>query len=140
MQTYQIEKSNLTSREILQHKHLLVRAEITRKNFSPSEVNEWMKKFIETIGMRLLLGPYSAYESTLGNRGITTIVALTTSHAALHIWDEIDPGLLEFDLYSCKDFDLNLVLKEIDNFFGIVRVEYMFLDREHNLEVIEKSR
>lgn len=139
MHPVQIEESNLTTSKILKHKHLLVRAEIRRKMFETDKVNEWMRDFIEKIGMNLLIGPYSAYEDTPGNRGITTVVALTTSHAALHIWDEVDPGLLEFDLYSCKEFDLDLVLREIDLFFDVVRMEYMFLDREHNLHIISKS-
>ncbi|MCS7316823.1 MAG: S-adenosylmethionine decarboxylase [Candidatus Dojkabacteria bacterium] len=123
-------------KKILKHKHFIVRAEIKNKTKNPLEINEWMRNLIKKIGMNILLGPFTAYEHSPGNRGSTSIVVLTTSHASLHIWDEVDPGLLEFDLYSCSDFNINDVIEHL-KFFEPVKIEYKFLDRENFLIELE---
>ena len=119
----------------LRHKHLIVRAEIAR---CPGEadlnrVEDWARKLIKSIGMHLLGGPYATYCSEPGNRGMTLVAIIETSHIALHIWDEAQPGLLQFDVYSCADFDPHIIFRAIDAGFGAMKLEYKFLDRENGL-------
>ena len=67
-----------------------------------------------------------------GNRGLTCVGIIETSHIALHCWDEDDPGLFQLDVYSCKDFDPMAVVEHF-GCFEPVKVEYKFLDREFEL-------
>ncbi len=123
----------------LDHKHLLLRAEV---NNCPSEkdlslVLSWMKRLISTINMKLLQGPNISYVDQLGNRGITCMALIETSHIVLHIWDETDPGIFQLDVYSCKSFDINLVIKCLSDSFDVTKIEHKFLDRNTGLTLIE---
>ena len=123
----------------LDHKHLLLRAEV---NNCPSErdlsiVLSWMKQLISTINMKLLQGPNISYVDQLGNRGITCMALIETSHIVLHIWDETDPGIFQLDVYSCKSFDINLVIKCLSDAFDVTKIEHKFLDRNTGLKLIE---
>lgn len=125
----------------LQHKHLLLRAEV---NNCPMRddlgyVLEWMQNLIENIGMKLLQGPNISYVNQEGNRGITCMALIETSHIVLHIWDEDRPGLFQLDVYSCKDFDLDIVIKHLRNSFDISKLQYKFLDRKKDLIMIEEK-
>ena len=123
----------------LDHKHLLVRAEVHN---CPSEnelsgVLSWMKKLIKAIDMKLLQGPNISYIDQPGNRGITCMALIETSHIVLHIWDETDPGIFQLDVYSCKSFDINLVIKCLTDGFEVTKIEHKFLDRNNGLSLIE---
>ena len=125
----------------LDHKHLLLRAEV---NNCPSEpqlslVLAWMKKLIKSIDMNLLQGPNIAYIDQPGNRGITCMALIETSHIVLHIWDEQDPGIFQLDVYSCKSFDVNIVVDCLKNDFDIAKIEYKYLDRNHGLALIDEK-
>ena len=71
-----------------------------------------------------------------GNRGLTGLVVIETSHISQHCWDESDPGLMQLDVYTCEDLQTEVIFEEIKQ-FGSVKIEYKFLDREHALTKIE---
>ena len=117
------------------HKHLIVRADI---GWSPKEedlnkVSDWIRSLIKKIQMKLLAGPYTTYVSELGNKGMTSVAIIETSHIALHIWDETNPGLMQLDVYSCADFSPQDVFDEVEKMFDTKKIEYKFLDREKEL-------
>ena len=125
----------------LDHKHLLLRAEV---NNCPSEpqlslVLGWMKKLIKSINMNLLQGPNIAYVDQLGNRGITCMALIETSHIVLHIWDEQNPGIFQLDVYSCKSFDVNIIVECLKNEFDVAKIEYKYLDRNDGLVLIDEK-
>ena len=74
---------------LLIHKHLIIRAEINNPPKDTEELSEWMKELTQLINMKIMLGPYVAYCETPGNRGITGVAVIETSHIAMHVWDEI---------------------------------------------------
>lgn len=125
---------------ILEHKHLLVRAEV---NNCPSRddlgyVLTWMNTLITKIDMKLMQGPHISYVEQEGNRGITCMALIETSHIVLHIWDEQDPGLFQLDVYSCKLFDLDVVISSLKDSFDVIKLQYKFLDRKSDLVLIEE--
>jgi len=79
--------------------------------------------------MKIIKGPFASYVNVEGNRGLTAIVMIETSHIAFHIWDEPSPALLQFDLYTCGSLNHNDVLKTIKDKFDVVTYDYMLLDR-----------
>ena len=117
------------------HKHLIVRADIgwCPKEEDLNTVSDWIRTLIKKIEMKLLAGPYTTYVSEIGNKGLTSVAVIETSHIALHIWDETDPGLMQLDVYSCADFSPNDVFEEINKLFKTIKMEYKFLDREKEL-------
>ena len=123
---------------VLIHKHLIIRAEANRVPTDEEQLTEWMKEFIESINMKILMGPYVKYCTMEGNRGITGIAVIETSHIAIHVWDEADPALLQLDVYTCGPFDMDIIFDDIQQ-FNPTKVEWKYLDREHGLNEVSKS-
>lgn len=111
------------------HLHLIIRAETRNTPSDPNWVHGWLTQMVSDIGMKILQGPITTYLDVPGNRGVTGVVIIETSHIALHVWDESDPGLLQLDVYTCSDLDPNVVLDKIRE-FDPVKLEYKYLDRE----------
>lgn len=116
----------------LVHKHLIIRAEVKQAPRDPDWCVNWLRSLVEKIGMKVCQGPISAYVDVPGNKGLTGVVIIETSHIALHVWDECAPNLMQFDVYTCGEFDPHKVLAELEQ-FQPVKVEYKYLDREHGL-------
>lgn len=126
------------SSKILEHKHLIVRAEITSPPQCTTSIDKWMRDLVEAIDMKILMGPYSVYSDMVGNRGLTAVTIIETSHIALHVWDEVTPALAQLDVYTCSKLDVHDVFKAIGQ-WDPVSVEYKYIDREHNLTLIENG-
>ena len=122
--------------EVLVHKHLIIRAESINPPTNPEFLTEWMNDFIKYINMKVLMGPYVVYHDVPGNRGITGAAIIETSHIAMHVWDEPSPALMQFDVYSCGEFDAEQICRLIQKDFDVVKIEYKFLDRENELKDI----
>jgi len=116
----------------LVHKHLIVRAEVTNPPTDKQTTIHWMETLISSIGMKVMMGPFANYLDVAGNRGLTAVAIIETSHIALHVWDEVSPGLLQLDVYTCGTLDPQLVVNAIQE-FNPVKVEMKYLDRENNL-------
>ncbi len=119
------------------HKHLLIRGMITNAPTSEQVVIDWLRDFVEKIGMNIVQGPFATMITKEGNRGLTASVMIETSHIAFHIWDEMEPSLLQFDLYTCSDLKINYTLDLITSFFNFTEYQYMVLDRETGFKVIQ---
>ena len=121
---------------LLVHKHLIIRAEAVRPPTDEEQLTEWMKEFIDSINMKVMMGPYVKYCSMEGNRGITGIAVIETSHIVMHVWDEPHPALMQFDVYSCANFDVEKICEKIKSDFNIQKIEYKYLNRETGLQDI----
>ena len=118
-----------------QHKHLIIRAEVNRPPKSEKEIKQWLRKIVNKIDMKIIKGPYASYVTKEGNRGVTGVVMIETSHIAIHVWDEIDPALVQCDVYSCANFSSNEVLAE---FIGmeVTKIDHIMLDRANEIKPI----
>jgi len=130
--------TNTSLKEVImtqKHKHLIVRADIgwCPKEEDLNKVSDWIRSLIKKIDMKLLAGPYTTYVNEKGNKGMTSVAIIETSHIALHIWDETNPGLMQLDVYSCADFKPSDVFNKIDELFDTIKMQYKFLDREKEL-------
>ena len=122
--------------ELLIHKHLIIRAEVNNPPKDVDYLTQWLKDFITFIDMKIMLGPYVAYCDKPGNRGITGIAVIETSHIAIHVWDEPVPALVQFDVYSCAEFDPYKIAEKIKDDWSVERIDYKFLNRETGLKPI----
>ena len=122
------------------HKHLIIRAEANKVPTDEEQLTEWLKDFIEFIGMKILMGPYVKYCTMEGNRGITGISVIETSHIAINIWDEPVPALIQMDVYSCADFDPYKIANKIKEDFDVVKIDYKYLNRETGLKPIRLKK
>jgi S-adenosylmethionine/arginine decarboxylase-like enzyme len=88
--------------------------------------------------MVVVAGPTSIYVNEPGNEGITGTVTLATSHSSIHVWDQLDPAMFQFDIYSCSCFSAEEVLAHLDE-FGLIEYEWIYIDRNHGLELVSKG-
>ena len=118
------------------HKHLIIRAEANRVPTDEEQLTEWLREFIDSINMKILMGPYVKYCKMEGNRGITGIAVIETSHIAIHVWDEPNPALMQIDVYSCAEFNVDEIANKIKSDFDVVKLDYKYLNRETGLTVL----
>ena len=86
------------------------------------------------------MGPYVKYCDTPGNRGITGVAVIETSHIALHVWDETEPAIMQFDVYSCSEFDPYKIADKLQADFDVVKLDYKYLNRETELKPIRLKK
>lgn len=120
------------------HKHLLVNAKVNSPISSEQDGIDFLRNLVNKIDMKIIQGPYASYVDVPGNKGLTAVVMIETSHIAFHIWDEIEPGLLQFDLYTCGSLDTDKVLETLNERFNISNIDWILFDREDGFKV-EKS-
>jgi S-adenosylmethionine/arginine decarboxylase-like enzyme len=116
---------------MIYHKHLLVNAKVKNPMQSEQDGINFLTNLVEQIDMKVIKGPFASYVDKDGNKGLTAIVMIETSHIAFHIWDEVDPGLVQFDLYTCGKLDLEKVLKIFKDSFSVESLEFVLFDREN---------
>ena len=119
----------MTQTTLREHKHIIIRAYVNNPPKDSSLLSKWCKEVVEQVGMKVIGGPLVVYGDMPGNSGYTAVTILDFSHLALHSWDEISPALIEFDLFSCKDFDVNIILNKM-NEFDIVSYSTLVVDRD----------
>jgi S-adenosylmethionine decarboxylase len=102
----------------------------------------YLTSVVLAIGMRILAGPLVGYEDgNVDRRGYSGIILLYESHAALHTYPDLQE--MFFDIFSCRSFEVEKVLKTINDHFGsfIVREQLTVnrgihwgvdLDEEHS--------
>ena len=117
-----------------EHKHLIIRAEVKHPITSEWELRKWLKNLVKIIDMKIVGGPYTAYVTKEGNRGITGVVMIETSHISIHIWDEERPSLVQCDIYSCAEFSVPEVLLEF-TMMEPTKIDYMVLDRANSISL-----
>jgi len=122
--------------KLLKHKHLLIRAEVKNPPKTEEQIINWMNNLIAKIDMNILAGPYASKVSKKGNKGISGVAIIDTSHVGIHTWDETDPALVQLDVYSCKEFNKIDVLSCIEQFDPIT-VDYKYFDRENNFKELK---
>jgi S-adenosylmethionine/arginine decarboxylase-like enzyme len=125
--------------KLLEHKHLIVRAEVRLPPRCPVYIKQWLSSIIDGIGMKLAQGleanPISYYCNLEGNEGLTGAAILETSHTVIHVWSEVSPAIIQYDLYSCSCIDIDLVLSFFEE-FQPTKIEYKFIDRDQALTLL----
>ena len=111
------------------HLHLLVKGYVKNPPKTAEILNVWLSELVSKVDMKVVAGPTSVYVDEPGNEGVTGTITLATSHAAIHVWDAEEPAMFQFDIYSCKDYDPNVVLNHIDNNFDLAEAYWSFIDR-----------
>lgn len=108
------------------HKHLVLTASVKDPTKDPEVIKVFLAELVKVVNMVTFLPPVAKYCDDPGNAGVTGVVVITTSHASVHVWDT---GLLQMDLYSCKEYDEMDVIKHIKVYFDIVNIDYQVIDR-----------
>lgn len=111
------------------HKHLILNATVKNPINDEVSCNDWLSELVKIVDMEILIPPHSKYCDIPGNEGVTGTVVITTSHMSIHIWPQLPQPYIRMDVYSCKDFCPEDVIKHVDNTMGIVDSDYLLIDR-----------
>lgn len=111
------------------HKHLILNAVVKNPINDEVSCNNWLSELVKIVDMEILIPPHSKYCDIPGNEGVTGTVVITTSHMSIHIWPQLPNPYIRMDVYSCKDFSPEDVIKHVDNTMGIVDSDFILIDR-----------
>jgi hypothetical protein len=64
----------------LRHVHLIVQCRTYKPLVNAASAKSWITELAQLVGMKLLIQPQAVYSNTPGNRGLTAIAAISTSH------------------------------------------------------------
>ena len=81
------------------HLHLIVKGNFKNPPTEVDVLNKWFINLVEKVRMVVVAGPTSVYVHEEGNEGLTGTVTLATSHGSIHVWDNTNPAMFQFDLY-----------------------------------------
>jgi len=121
------------------HQHLLVKAWVKNPPKEVEVLNKWFVELVRKVGMNVVAGPNCVYVNEPGNEGLTGTVTLATSHSSIHIWDELELPLIQFDIYSCKEFKSTDVI-DCFNEWDLVKIEWVMIDRKHTLSIVSQGK
>lgn len=107
------------------HKHLLITATVVNPTESPEVVKQWLDRLVEIAGMKTLMPARAKYCDDIGNEGVTGDIIITTSHATIHLWE----NLLQADLYSCREFNELDVIQHVYAHFNVLDMDFQVIDR-----------
>jgi len=111
---------------VIVHHQAIIIATVRRKAtaIKSDELRTFLLGLVDEIKMQKLFDPIAIH----GRFGFTGIVGIVTSHIAFHYF-ESDQSL-HFDIYSCKEFNLDAALKYIDNYWNIESATIIFIQRD----------
>ncbi len=106
----------------MEHKHLIIRAEIENPPKDQKAVEEWI----------LTLGDGELCAETTDD-GVVSVVISGTTLVSARFWYS-DPTLLQMDVYAAE-INPTDVFDKIEP-FGVVTKSFLFLDRKENIHQI----
>lgn len=122
------------------HKHLLINGRTDAPPTSRRATKKWLRGLVRDIGMKRIGGPFVRYVKAEGNKGLTAVVMIETSHIALHVWEEGDEPYFRFDLYTCGPLHHRKVLGSVAGFLGATDMEWIAYDREKGFDEYDNGR
>lgn len=133
-----VQNANQVLASGLFHQHLLIKAFVENPPKDIEPFKKWLSDLVHSINMKIVAGPFAEYVSAAGNSGITGGVIIETSHVVCHCWDEPNPAMLQFDVYSCSCFDPEVVIESLKP-FGLLSYETLMIDRNVDMHVTEQK-
>lgn len=110
------------------HQHMMIRAHLnTASTMTEGQAKSMLLDLVESIDMKAVTSPQSVMITEEGNKGLTGSINLATSHIAYHCWDE--RLLLMVDVYSCCEFNEDIVTELLKGYFDIMYMSIKSIDR-----------
>ena len=122
------------------HNHVLINGYTLLPPTDEEKTKVWMQALVDSIGMKTIQGPFASYVTKEGNRGLTAVVMIETSHIAMHVWDEADPAFMQFDLYTCSTLPVEKVIKNLEDHFGLFNHSVLVLERSEGFKIVAEDK
>lgn len=121
---------------MLEHKHFIAVGRSYRLFRDINTIENWVLRLIDALDMNVLYGPFTMYCDLDGNKGLTSVTLLTTSHIIIHVFEDQEDSEVQLDVYSCSKVDLDVIMSFLSE-LDIIEVSYKFLDRTSELTEIK---
>ena len=118
----------------LVYNHLIYQACVNNKNLveaDESTFRGFLEDLSNSIGMECLIDPIFEFSH---QKAWTGLMGIITSHISFHYWTV--ENFIQFDLYSCKKFDLNKTIQYLNDFWKSSDVRGLFIEREPDTNFI----
>ena len=119
---------------MLEHRHIIIRATVKKPPTDVDKIKIWVRTLVEKINMKPLGDTVAVYVNKEGNRGLTCVQCIETSHIAFHSWDENKPAVIQLDVYTCSTLRKQTVFDALEEFQPI-EINYMTFDRTKYIEI-----
>jgi len=115
-----------TSTHIKNGKHLIL--DLHECSYMPthSEIYELFEDIIKSVHMKTLIPPFIV-KGAEHLAGLTGFCVIETSHLAIHTFT--DEGYIAFDLYSCKDYNEQIIIEKIQQLVKPKYIEKKIMQR-----------
>lgn len=109
------------------HHHLILHGKTNIKlGKNPiKELKQFLIYLARDLDMNILIEPKVALSH---QNAYTGIIVIVTSHITFHYW--FDQKLLQLDIYSCKEFDVQKTISLLKDFWKIGEGKSIFINRE----------
>jgi S-adenosylmethionine/arginine decarboxylase-like enzyme len=118
---------------MLDHKHLISKGTLNEK-LTTDQVKDLIDKLVIALDMRYVEGmpmnPVVGYEPN-EYPGVSGVGIITTSHIAIHTWD--DSLDYQLDIYSCKAFEKDSIDLVI-SLYGMKETSAKLFDRNYKIK------
>lgn len=119
-------------------KHLVLDAIVSNTDrFNADDLSVFFQRLAASLDMQILFGPEFVeveldQTKLVGDKfqdegGITGMCVISTSHISIHTW--VLRKFISLDVFSCKDFNVDIALREIDDTFGLIKSAVTVIDR-----------
>jgi len=108
------------------HLHTIIDAVVARKaeEIDAEDLRRFLLELVKLLDMQRLFDPIAIK----GKYGFTGIVGIVTSHIAFHFFEQDQS--LHLDVYSCKEYDPESVIKFVDQYWGVQSAAIHLIDRD----------
>ena len=131
MKEGKLEKQNGTGPA--DHQHLLVTATTPKRiiqKLNEESLCRFLLRVVDRIGMTMLIPPQVGYSNRDANTGYTGFLGITTSHIAFHHYAMPNPGILHFEVFSCRTFDTDHAVKLFRDRLGLTEIRVTKIARD----------
>jgi S-adenosylmethionine/arginine decarboxylase-like enzyme len=110
--------------------HLIVNAGDCNREAvtNPETIRKFAKELVERIDMVAYGEPQIIHFGEDNKAGYTLVQLIETSNICAHFCD--DTGDAYIDVFSCKPYDMNIVLSMIDDYFLPNRMNHNYIERQ----------
>ena len=91
-------------------------------------ITDFAKTLVERIDMKAYGEPQVIHFGEDDKLGYTLVQLIETSNICAHFCD--DTGNFYLDVFSCKPFEINVVLQTVKEYFFPKRIKERFIERE----------